>query len=189
MTFYAALLFLIILACILIGACALTAWLEKKFPTKKFDERQRIVRGKAYKWACVVGFGYFAIIALLELALPSGVQADLFLLIMAGLALEVFVCACYCCFHDANIPLTVSPKANIILLYLLGAVSLINAASRMDEMSIVLTEDYIGKMEIGEVVLGMTGDSAIVWGLLMVAVMSLIVATMELVRYLRSKAE
>lgn len=189
MSFYAAMLLLIGVAGALVGVCALIAWLEKKFPQKKFDERQQTVQGKAYKWATMVGFGYFAIIALLDLVLPSGVQADLFLLIMTGLALEAFVCACYCCFHDAYIPLTSSPKANIILFYLMGVINLINAVSRVDAMSIILTDDHIGKMEFGEVVLGTMGDSAIVWGLLMVSVMMIYVATMELVRYMRNKME
>lgn len=189
MTFFTALLFVAGIALVLIGVLVLLTWLEKKLPSKQYDERQQTVRGNAHKWAFLTGFCYFVIIAMLEVILPDGVQADLFLVIMVGLALEAFVLGCYCIFQDAYLPLTQSPKGNIIILYLLGVVQLLNAASSVSRMRVSPTEEGLKVVDFGEVILSATGDSAVVWGLLMVAVMSVTLATMELVRYMRNKME
>ena len=189
MTFYAALLVVIGVAAALFGGCTLLVWLEKKVPPKQFDERQQIARGKAYKWAWLTGLCYFLVIAFADLVLPSGVQVDLFLLIMIGLTLEAFVCECYCCLHDAYLPLTRSPKANIIMLYVMTGIYLLNAVNWVDRMAVTIEEGRFIKRNFGEVMLGVTGDSAFVWGFLMVGAMSFVIATMELVRYFRSKSE
>lgn len=189
MTFFAALLFILVIALVLTGALVLLMWLEKKLPSKQYDERQETIRGKAHKWALLIGFCYFIIIAVLELILSDGLQADLFLVIMVGLGLEAFVLGCYCVIHDAYLPLTQSPKGNIIMLYILGAVQLINAASSVSRMRISLTGEELKVVDFEEVVLTATGESAYVWGFLMVAVMSVTLATMELVRYMRNKME
>lgn len=189
MSFFAALLLVVMIAIAVLAVCAMLAWVEKKKTPKQFDERQQIARGKAYKWACVTGLCYFIAIALLDLVLPSGVQADLFLLIMIGITLAVFVCECYCCFHDAYLPLSKSPKANIIMLYALAAMYLLQAVNQVSRLRVSFTEEGLKVVDFGEVMLNATGDSSVVWGFLMVAVMSATIATVELVRYLRSKAE
>lgn len=184
MPFLSALLLVVAIALAVLAVCAVLTWVEKKNPPKQFDERQQIVRGQAYKWACVTGLCYFISIAILDLVLPSGVQADLFLVIMVGITLAIFVCECYCCFHDAYLPLTKSPKANIIMLYALGAMYLLQAVNWVDRMTVTFAEDGFRIVKFGEVMLSITGDSAIVWGFLMVAVMSVTIATIELVRHI-----
>lgn len=183
MTFYTALLLLAAIVLALIGILALLMWLEKKLPSRQYDERQQILRGKAHKWALITGFCYFFIIAALEAVLPGTVQADLFLVIMVGLSLEIFVLGCYCVFHDAYLPLTKSPKVTIIVLYVMGAVHLIHAVSCVNSMKVTLTEQEFTVRKFGEVMLNGTGRSATVWALLMVAVMSVTLATMQLLRY------
>jgi hypothetical protein len=189
MTFFTALLFIVVIALVLTGALVLLMWLEKKLPSKQYDERQETIRGKAYKWACVTGLCYFFTVGILDLVLQDGVQADLFLVVMIGVTLASFVCECYCCFYDAYLPLTKSPKTNIIMLYALAAVYLLNATSRVARMRVTVTEDGFKIVKFSEVMLTVTGDSAFVWGFLMLAVTSITIATMELVRYMRNKME
>lgn len=189
MTFLIAMLLVVGIAMAVLAASALLVWVEKKKPPKQFDERQQIVRGKAYKWACVTGFCYFIAVGILDLVLRDGVQADLFLLVMIGVTLSAFVRECYCCFHDAYLPLTQSPKVNIILLYVSSVIFLLNAASWVSRMRVTITESGFEVLDFGEVALGATGNSVFVWMFLMVAVMSIIIATMELLRYMRNKME
>lgn len=189
MTFFTALLFVAVTALVLTGALVLLMWLEKKLPSKQYDERQQTVRGNAHKWALLTGFCYFAIIAMLECVLPSGIQADLLLIVVVGMELQAFVLCFYCSFHDAYLPLTRSPKVNIIVLYLLSATQFFGAVSRVDTMKVTITEDGFQKVNFGEVMLSCNRDSAMVWGQLILAVMGATLATLELVRYVRSRTE
>lgn len=189
MTFFTALIFVAVIALALIGVLVLLMWLEKKLPSKQYDERQQTVRGNAHKWSLLIGFCYFLIIAMLECVLPSGIQADLFLIVIVGVELEAFSLCIYCSFHDAYIPLTKSPKANIIVLYLLGATQFFGAVSRVDMMKVTITEDGLRVVDFGEVMLSCNEESAMVWGHLILAVMGITLATMELVRYMRNRME
>lgn len=185
MTFYYALLLVVVIAIVLLATMAIFVRLDKKRPEKQYDERQQVARGKAFEWAVIAGIAYFAVIALLDVLLPNGLQANNFLIIMIGLALEGFVMECYCIFHDAYLPLTKSPKANIISLYVLGAVQLLSAVNNVNYMRVTWTEDGVTKLAFGEVVLSNNRQSAIAWGCMMVAVVSSLLATLELVHYIR----
>lgn len=187
MTFYYALLLVIAVALVLLGIMAILARVDRKQSAKQFDERQQAARGKAYEWAFWVGFAYFAMIAILDGLLPDGLQASIFLVAMVGLSLEGFVVGCYCIFHDAYLPLTQSPKANIIILYILGAVQLLNAVIRVKWMTVTLGESGIQKTPFAEVMLSANEESAIVWLHLIVTVMSFVLATLELIHYIRDK--
>lgn len=187
MTFYYALLLVVAVALVLLGIMAILARVDRKQSAKQFDERQQAARGKAYEWAFWVGFAYFAVIAIMDVLLPDGLQASIFLVAMVGLSLEGFVLGCYCIFHDAYLPLTQSPKANIIILYILGAVQMLNAAIRVKGMTVTLGESGIRKTPFAEVMLSANEESAIVWLHLIVTVMSFVLATLELLHYIREK--
>lgn len=186
MTFFPALLVVTLSALVLLGILAAVASWEKKRPSRQYDERQQAARGKAFQWAFMVGVLYFGVIALLEVLLPQGLYANLFLVIMIGLSLEAFVSGCYCILHDAYLPLTKSPKANIIMLYVMGAAQLLSAASNVNFMRISWTESGVSKVSFFQVQLNGSGQSAIAWGQLMVAVISVFLATMELIRLKRN---
>lgn len=187
MTFYYALLLVIAVAMALLGIIAILARVDKKRPAKQYDERQQAARGKAYEWAFLVGFAYFAVIAIMDVLLPDGLRASVFLVAMVGLSLEGFVLGCYCIFRDAYLPLTQSPKANIIILYILGAVQLLNAVIRVKWMTVTLGESGIRKTPFAEVMLSANEESATVWLHLIVTVMSFALATLELIHYIRDK--
>ena len=47
---------------LLVAVCLGVVWLERRFPGKKFDERQKIARGNAYRLSSWVGNVYFLVI-------------------------------------------------------------------------------------------------------------------------------
>lgn len=187
MTFYYALLLVIAVAMVLLGIMAILARVDKKRPAKQYDERQQTAQGKAFEWAVMVGFAYFGGIALLDLALADGLQATHYMIVMIGLVLEAFVFGCYCIFHDAYLPLTKSPKRSIIIMYVLGAVQMLNAFTYANSMRIVWTETGVSKIAFGEVILTNNRQSATTWIWLLIGVTSIILATLELFRYIRDK--
>lgn len=187
MTFLYAVLIVGVAALLLLGATALASHLEKKHPSEQYDERQQAARGKAYGWALLTGFAYFVVILLLDLLLPNGLQASLALIVTAGISLEAFVLGCYCIFHDAYLPLTKSLKVDIIVLYALGGTQLLNAIVIVNRMRVTLTEDGISKAGFWQVMLSANRESTLVWMSLMVAAMGIVLATLELIHYIRDK--
>ena len=143
MTFVEAMGILIGAALLLLGLCALVIRLEKKFPSKRYDERQKEVQGRAYKWTSVVGFLYFTTMLFLDFLFPSGLPMDLSFVIFIGMALQALVYALYCSLQGAYFPLRKSPKINIILLYIAGALNLINGANNVRWLGITLEKDYL----------------------------------------------
>ena len=187
MTFCYALLLVGMTALAFVGVMALLVRRGKEKTSKEYDERQQGVRGKAFEWAFVIGFMYAFLIMLLDAFLPEGLQASVLLIAAVGLMLEAFTVGCYCIFHDAYLPLTKSPKVTIAVLYVLGAAQLLSAVSNANSMRIDVTENGMSKVSFGEVLLRADKPSAFVWMPLMVAVVSLVLATLELVRYIRDK--
>lgn len=187
MTFYHALLLVIGVAMVLLGVMVLLAHMDKKRPVKEYDERQQAVRGRAYEWAFEIGILYFGLVMLLESLLPEGLQASLILVVATGLALEGFTIGAYCEMHDAYLPFAKSRKANIYILYFVGGLQLLNAVLQVRRMRIVLTEEGISKQSFGEVMIGGDEQSAVVWAYLIIAVASVVLATLELVHDIRDK--
>lgn len=190
MTFWAAVALVSIIVLVLIGCCALVIWLEKKFPPKKYDERQMQIRGKAYKWAFITCVVYFLAISVLDYLLPGGLQADMFLLIWIGIFLGAVVCSVYCILNDAEIPLFRSAKTSYRLNFLLGVLDLINAVMRVNGMRLSLTEELqIIEKEFNEVTLDATRNSAWAWGYLIMGIVFLCLGTIEWIRYRRHKED
>ena len=189
MTFVEAMGILIGAALLLLGLCALVIRLEKKFPSKRYDERQKEAQGRAYKWTSVVGFLYFTTMLFLDFLFPSGLPMDLSFVIFIGMALQALVYALYCSLQGAYFPLRKSPKINIILLYIAGALNLINGANNVRWLGITLEKDYLEIIEFPDVRLSATGVDVAAWLLLIGAVMFLTLATVQLIRYMRDQRE
>lgn len=189
MTFIEAMGVLIAAALVLLGLCALVIWMEKKFPSKCYDERQNEVRGKAYKWAFLVGVMYYAALTLVNVFLPSGVPMDMNFAICIGLALQAYVFAAYCGLRGAYLPLRRSPKVNIILMYIVGALHLFHGANTTRWLGIILEENYLEIIEFPYVRLGLTGDDIAAWLDIIMAVAWITLATIQLISYKRQQAE
>ena len=189
MTFFEAIGLLIGAALALLGLCALVIWLEKKCPSKRYDERQKEVRGKAYKWACFAGVVYFSALASLNTLLPTGVAMDMSFAICIGLVLQGMIVSIYCSLCGAYLPFRRSPKVNIILLYSIGVLDLIDGANAVRWLGITLEENYLEIVKFPDVRLGATGDDVLAWLDLILAVGFLFLATIQLICYKRQQAE
>lgn len=92
---------------ILAGLAALAvfvAWVEKKRPNEEYDERQKLIRGKAYRFGFYVGLVfYIAAFAYLESGqeLPMKTSTVLFL----GLLIQLLAFHIYCLVENAALPL------------------------------------------------------------------------------------
>lgn len=185
MNFWIALLTIAVAATVITGLCVLLMWLEKKIPSKRFDERQQQVRGKAANWALWTGFIYFSAIALVSILLPEEMKKYWFAVILVGLALETLVYYVYCVVNDAHIPLLKSPKQRILCFYLFGVIQLGVTALRVGTNNLYFTD-------AGEVAIRTFNETPLDvadFSQLMSAVLFVLMATIELVRLLWRKED
>lgn len=90
-----------------IALCAATVWMEKKFPGKEYDERQKVARGRGYRLSFWVGFAYFVGVVFILLQQVDGEKTvEPYLLVLIGLMLQGVVEHTYCLFTHAALPLS-----------------------------------------------------------------------------------
>lgn len=107
------------------GVCLSAVWLERRFPGKRFDERQKIARGNAYRLASWVGNVYFLVILAIMLRWPDlSRYVEPYLLIFLGLELEVMVMHIYCIITHASLPLSEKPGMAVGSYLFIGALYL-----------------------------------------------------------------
>lgn len=185
MNFWIAMLIITVAAIVVTGLCVLLMWLAKKLPSKRFDERQQQVRGKAANWALGVGFLYFSAIAFVSILMPEEMKQYWFAVILIGLSLEGLVYYVYCIVNDAHIPLLKSPKQRIFWGYLCSITQLAAAATRVGANNLYFTETgEVAKRAFHETPLDAVAFTQLICGVLFV-----LLATMEMIRLLWQKEE
>lgn len=104
---------LIMLAVLLASAalCWVCLWFEKKAPTEDYDERQQIAHGKAAGVSLWTGIVYFFVVIywMKEDKLP----AEGYLVVFAGLVLQLMVHHIYCLMTHSALPLSQKPWVTI----------------------------------------------------------------------------
>ena len=127
MSIMAALLLMCFLVLFLMGLCAAVIRLEKKHPSKDYDERQKQARGNAYRFSFWLGLLYYfgMYIAALwyfptELR-PGNVAAVIFL----GTDLQAISFHIYCLFTHSALPLSEKPLVPIWSYTVLAAFNLL----------------------------------------------------------------
>ena len=183
MNFWMTLLAIVAAVLVISGLCGLTVLLEKRFLSKRYDERQKQVQGKAAHWTFLTGFVYFFVIAMVDMIWPEVTIVSWYAVIFVGLAVEVLVYSVYCILNNANIPILGSPKQQIVIGYLCGFFQLAAAAARVASNDRYFTED--GKL-MQRAFQDIPVD-AIAFGQLMCGVLFVLVGTLELIRLLRQK--
>ena len=109
---------LVAIVCTVLGKMA-----KKKHGAGKgeYDERQQVVRGKAFTWAYTVLLIYLALwMVLRSLEIPFFMEG---VSVMAGVFLSIAVFVGYSIFHDAYFKASESPRTWIIIM---SAISLLN---------------------------------------------------------------
>ncbi|MBE6980622.1 MAG: hypothetical protein E7431_09705 [Ruminococcaceae bacterium] len=91
----------------IVVVCAAAVWVEKKFPGKEYDERQKVARGRGYRLSFWVGFAYFVGVAFILLHQVDGEKTiEPYLLVFIGVILQAMVNHTYCLMTHSALPLS-----------------------------------------------------------------------------------
>ena len=114
--------------------CFGAVWLEKNFPGEKFDERQKTVRGRAYRLSFFVGILFMLVaMSLMVYQVDNEKTVEPYLLVYFGLMLQAMVFHVYCLLNHAALPFSERPVVPIICYTLIGLMDVsafINAVER-----------------------------------------------------------
>lgn len=153
--------------------CALSVFVEKKYPADTYDERQKQSRGRAYRLSSWVSYLYFAIVAIFLLRQVDGEKTvEPYLLIFVGLMLQIMVDHTYCVMTHSALPLT-QKRSWAILSYLVSG-------------TIYITMFFMHQKQYGISLVGY-GTSALLF--LMVGICSLYLALMHIIQLILERKE
>lgn len=113
--------FAIVFAAMLV-ACAFAVYLERNFPSEKFDERQKIARGNAYRFCHWVGLIYYFGL-MVYFTFHTGKDEwplEPFLLLVIGILIQLQSFHIYCVMTHCALPLGEKPMPTIIGYLVLG---------------------------------------------------------------------
>lgn len=120
---------IVMILCVLvfvIALCAVAVWMEKKFPGKEYDERQKAAKGRGYRLSFWVGFVYFTGVAIVLIQQVDGEKTvEPYLLIMIGLILQAMVDHTYCLLTHSALPLSQNRLWAIISYAVCGTLQLV----------------------------------------------------------------
>ena len=98
----------LLLALVLI--CIAVIWLERKFPSEKYDERQKQARGNAHRVSFTLGMVYYLVIlAIMIRQVDQPKIVEPYLLLFMGILLQVMTVHIYCILTHAALPLSEKP--------------------------------------------------------------------------------
>jgi len=119
-------LFAIVIALIAVAG-VLAVYVSRHFPTDKYDERQQISRGNAYRFSHWVGMVYYFGL-LVYFTLHTGKSEwvlEPFVLIMIGILIQLQSFHIYCLMTHSALPLGEKPLTTIIGYFVLGGLYLV----------------------------------------------------------------
>ena len=109
-----------------VGACRLMICLERNFPSEKYDERQKIARGNAYRFSHWIGMIYY--IGLMAYFVfhtgKSEWMLQPFCLVAIGILLQLLGFHIYCLMTHSALPLGEKPVPTILYYCFMGSVYL-----------------------------------------------------------------
>ncbi len=153
--------------------CLGVIYLEKKAPTKNYDERQLSARARAHRLSFWVGYAYFlAVVIILMGQIDGEKKVEPFLLVFAGLILQALVLHTYSILSDAALPLSERPLYPITCFTFVGCLQLIQ---------------FCNQLRWG--IPGLTGRGAADWVFLMTGISFLYLSLLHLIQWLRGRKE
>lgn len=101
---------------LLVAVCVGIVWLERRFPGKRFDERQMAARGRAWRFSGIVGTVYYLLVFVYFLRCDSRGSFEIapYLLMFGGIALSSLSFHIYCLLTHASLPLGDKPFRSAI---------------------------------------------------------------------------
>ena len=95
--------------------CFAALWLGKKFPDERYDERQKIARGNAYRFAFWVGAPcYLGVLASCIWAVDTGPAVEPYLLLYLAMAIQGIAFHMYCFVTRSAMPFGEKPLSMTI---------------------------------------------------------------------------
>ena len=95
---------------VLLLTCVAVIWLERKFPSAKYDERQKIVRGNAHRFGFDLGLIYCLVVLVIMIRqVDQPKKIEPYLLLFGGILLQVMAIHIYCILNHAALPLSEKP--------------------------------------------------------------------------------
>ena len=153
--------------------CLGAVWVEKNFPSEKFDERQKAVRGRAYRLSFWVGFVYMlCMIPILVGQVDGEKTVEPYLLMFGGFVIQNLVFHVYCLINHSVLPLSQKPVVMILGYLVMGATWLLNYRNCVRRAP-----------------LSLVGHGSDGWLYLIMAVTFLSMALMHLIQLLRREKE
>ena len=153
--------------------CLGVIYLEKKAPTKNYDERQLSARARAHRLSFWVGYAYFlAVVIILMGQIDGEKKVEPFLLVFAGLILQALVLHTYSILSDAALPLSERPLYPITCFTFVGCLQL---------------TQFFNQLRWG--IPCLTGRGAADWVFLMTGISFLYLSVLHLIQWLRGRKE
>ena len=108
----------------LVLLCWVTIWLERKYPSENYDERQKQARGNAYRLSFWVGIVYYFTV-MCVMIFGDGIAVEPYLLLFFGFMLQIMVLHIYSVMTHAAVPLSEKPGVAVISYFAVGVMNLL----------------------------------------------------------------
>ena len=103
----------------------------------QYDEKQEIVRGRAYKYAFWTLVVYEAVMCILS-GFSFNLHADMFIMHFSGIIIAALVHASYSVWNDAYMGLNTNSKRFTVCMILIGLVNLLSGIAAIASGSLVI---------------------------------------------------
>ena len=150
--------------------CAGVIFIERKFPSERYDERQKQARGNAYRLSFWTGMVYYLVVmTVLTFRIGKDMPIEPFLLVFGGLLLQVMVSHFYSILTNSALPLSEKPGVAVLSFSFCGILQL-------------ASHDYSQPIPL-------VGWGSQAWVTLLAGVSFLILALLHLISILRREKE
>ena len=113
--------------------CTGALWLEKRFPSKEFDERQQVSRGKASGLGLFVGVVYFLATMVILINQVDGEKTiEPCLLVFFGVMLQIMVMSTYSLLTYSYLSFLQKPVASIVGFGFCGILQLLTFRTNLE---------------------------------------------------------
>lgn len=150
--------------------CAVVIFIERRFPSERYDERQKQSRGNAYRLSFWTGMVYYLVVmTVMTFRIGKDMQIEPFLLVFGGLMMQVMVSHFYSILTNAALPLSEKPGIAVLSFSFCGILQL-------------ASHDYTQPIPL-------VGQGSQEWVTLLVGVSFLTLALLHLISILRREKE
>lgn len=104
-----------------------SVWIGKKFPSPRYDERQKIARGNAYRFAFWIGIAcYMSTLIILTWGIGGEIPMEPYLMLFICLAIQTLAFHVYCFMTRSAMPFGEKPVSAIFSYASLGLLQFFN---------------------------------------------------------------